>query len=95
MYIGVQIRFITDSDYNRYEQRIIDIGYSYNVCYIVDDVWRINVFCVYNAGTHYSDVIMSTMASQITSLTIYSTVYPGGDQRKHHWLVASSGQAII
>ena len=33
---------------------------------------------------HYSDVIMGTMASQITSLTIvYSTVYCGADQRKH------------
>ena len=33
---------------------------------------------------HYSDVIMSTVASQITSLTIvYSTVYLGADQRKH------------
>ena len=34
--------------------------------------------------TNYSDVIMSAMALQITSLTIvYSTVYPGTDQRKH------------
>ena len=33
---------------------------------------------------HYSDVIISTMASQITSLTIvYSTVYSGADERKH------------
>ena len=33
---------------------------------------------------HYSDVIMSSMASQITSLAIiYSTVYSGVDQRKH------------
>ena len=33
---------------------------------------------------HYSDIIMSTMAFQITSLTIvYSTVYLGADQRKH------------
>ena len=33
---------------------------------------------------HYSDVLMDTMASQITSLTIvYSTVYSGIDQRKH------------
>ena len=32
---------------------------------------------------HYNDVIMGTMASQIASLTIvYSTVYPGADQRK-------------
>ena len=34
-------------------------------------------------SAHYSDVIMGTMASQITSLTIvYSTVYSGADQRK-------------
>ena len=34
--------------------------------------------------THYNAVIVSAMASQITSLTIvYSTVYSGGDQRKH------------
>ena len=33
---------------------------------------------------HYDDVTMNLMASQITSLTIvYSTVYSGGDQRKH------------
>ena len=33
---------------------------------------------------HYCDVIMGTMASQITSLTIvYSTVYSGAGQRKH------------
>ena len=33
---------------------------------------------------HYKDVIMGTIASQITSLTIvYSTVYSDADQRKH------------
>ena len=33
---------------------------------------------------HYNDVIMGTMASQITSLVIiYLTVYSGADQRKH------------
>ena len=33
---------------------------------------------------HYSDVIMGTIASQITSLAIvYSTVYSDADQRKH------------
>ena len=33
---------------------------------------------------HYSEVIMDTMASQITSLMIvYSTIYSGADQRKH------------
>ena len=34
--------------------------------------------------SHYSDVIMGAMASQITSLAIvYSTAYSGADQRKH------------
>ena len=36
------------------------------------------------AWLHYNDVIMGSMASQITSLTIvYSTVYSAADQRKH------------
>ena len=34
---------------------------------------------------HYGDVIMSGIASQITSLTIvYLTIYSDADQRKHH-----------
>ena len=34
--------------------------------------------------SHYNDVIMSMIASQITSLAfVYSTVYFGADQRKH------------
>ena len=38
----------------------------------------------YILATHYSDVIMDTIASQITSLTIvYSTVYTDADQWKH------------
>ena len=44
------------------------------------------IFLYLNSGreTHYSDVIMTMMASQITSLTIvYSTVYSSADQRKH------------
>ena len=41
-------------------------------------------FQVFPSFIHYIDVIMGTMASQITSLTIvYSTVYSGEDQRKH------------
>ena len=49
-------------------------------------------YAVYIAPTHshYNDVTMSVIASEITSLTIvYSTVYSGADQRKHqnqcHW----------
>ena len=38
----------------------------------------------YHGITHYIDVIMTTMASQIISLTVvYSIVYSGADQRKH------------
>ena len=37
-----------------------------------------------NNNHHYDDVIMSAIASQITSLTIvYSIVYSDADQRKH------------
>ena len=43
--------------------------------------------CPFHGGVflaHYNDVIMSTIASQMTSLTIvYSTVYSDADQRKH------------
>ena len=42
---------------------------------------------------HYNDVIMSAMASQMTSLTIvYSTVYWGAHQRKHQ---SSASQAFV
>ena len=38
-----------------------------------------------NFRQHWNGVIMGAMASQTTSLTIvYSTVYSGADQRKHH-----------
>ena len=37
-----------------------------------------------DVSIHYTEVIKSTMASQITSLTsVYSIVYSGVDQRKH------------
>ena len=40
--------------------------------------------CRRKLPVHYNDVIMSTMASQITSPTIvYSTIYSGTDHRKH------------
>ena len=58
----------------------------------VSIVWNFgNYFChrwqgiANSVKTYYcSDVIMSAMASRITTLTIgYSTVYSGADQRKH------------
>ena len=45
---------------------------------------RFHVMTSFCSMCHYSDVIMGTVASQITSLIIvYSTVYSGTDQRKH------------
>ena len=42
------------------------------------------IFCCAVIKLHYSDVIMSATASQISSLTIvYLTVHSGADQRKH------------
>ena len=68
-----------------------DIMISYN-CYI----YHHSLFCFVllchqgflgiemGVTWHYGDVIMGTIASQITSLTIvYSTVYSDTDQRKH------------
>ena len=64
--------------------------------YILDFVWvsgffffffRLLLFSVFakqDDEMHYIDVIMITMASQITSPTVvYSIVYSGLDQRKH------------
>ena len=43
--------------------------------------------------THYNDVIMGSMASQITSPTIiYSAVYSGLDQRKNQ---SSASLALV
>ena len=45
--------------------------------------WNTNNFPMMKLN-HYTDVIMTIMASQITSLTVvYSTVYSDADQRKH------------
>ena len=46
--------------------------------------WFNRVIAYLLIGTHYIDVIMGTIASQITSLTIvYSTVYSDANQRKY------------
>ena len=56
---------------------------------ISQEACRMKVICALHysheiGSAHYSDAIMTAMASQITSLTIvYSTVYSGADQRKH------------
>ena len=51
---------------------------------ILFDSDRNNSIVYKDISLHYSDVIMTTIASQITSLTVvYTTVYSDADQRKH------------
>ena len=51
---------------------------------VIHDCSMLRVNNTYTITYHYIDVIMTTMASQITSLTVvYSIVYSGADQRKH------------
>ena len=50
-------------------------------------LWRLaltHLWPIAGSGIHYTDVIMSAMASKITSFKIvYSNVYLGADKRKH------------
>ena len=46
--------------------------------------WHDVIISLQVTSSHYCDVVMGAMASQITSLTIvYSIVHSGADQRKH------------
>ena len=54
---------------------------------------RSGTLVAFSACTRFYDVIVSPMASQITSLTIvYSTVYSDADQRKHQ---SSASLALV
>ena len=56
---------------------VICIAHDYNI-------WSCFPLSGFSGLCHYDDVIMTRMASQITSLAIvYSTVYSGADQSKH------------
>ena len=57
-------------------------------------LWSIQ--CIFGFRIHhYNDVIMSLIASQISSLTIvYSTFYSGADQRKHQSASLASVRGI-
>ena len=58
---------------------------EYSISHENGKCFGLALFCFsYSNYSHYDDVIMSAMVSQITSLTIVSsTVYSGADQRKH------------
>ena len=65
-------------------------GYILSLLNTPNKLWKAGIYLIGNyrntvvVRRHYIDVIMSAIASQITSLTIvYSTVYSGTDERKH------------
>ena len=63
------------------------VTYRWMISHFVTDVITYPCWdwtqCVW-AYHHYNEVIMTAMASQITSLAVvYSSVYSGADQRKH------------
>ena len=57
-------------------------GYTICICAGLETNFiRVGDYCIYS---HYSGIIMSSMASQITGASVvYWTVYSGADQRKH------------
>ena len=64
-------------------------------CFYSDKASNVELWCFFIGilNTHYNDIIMSMMVSQITSLTtIYSTIYSGADQRIH---LSSASQAFV
>ena len=85
----VQCTTISHNNYYLMPDRLQDISWTYDdhVQWPICDVWpgpSELKHCYTGIDKHYSDIIMDTMASQITSLTIvYWSVYSGADQRKH------------
>ena len=88
------LAFVMHTVYSiKYAHNLAEPCFVVTVFSIAIDLWDIfirrgcftcNVSIVWFSQWHYNDVIMSVMASQITSLTIvYSTLYSGADQRKH------------
>ena len=75
-------RFRSGHCYNEVMSRYNTIDFLCNAPHIhaIARPWGI----FFSMTWHYIDVIMTTMASQITSLTVvYSTVYSDADQSKH------------
>ena len=57
-----------------------------------DVIYRVGTRCTNPSPSHHDDVIMGTMASQITSPTIVYSFYSGADQRKHQ---SSASLALV
>ena len=69
------------------EWNLIQNTLSFKKMHLIFSITTLLVWCClceFYFALHYNDIIMGTIASQITSLTIvYLTVYSDADQRKH------------
>ena len=68
--------------------KLASVMRSVNVSFLMPKIIKWTKITIVNEirciNIHYNDVIMTTIASQITSLAVvYSIVYSGADQRKH------------
>ena len=71
-------------DISAYTLILLIAGLNYQTVNTEQSTSTFKVFGSIYASCHYDDVIMTTMASQITSLkVVYSTIYSDADQRKH------------
>ena len=72
---------------NQFHTQAITNAFGASFCYKQPPfhvIWNLNLNNTTARVMHCSDVTMSTMASQTTSVSIvYSTVYSDADQRKH------------
>ena len=71
-------------DYHYKDETVVRPSYLYNGNLYPGETAYLYRYDPQIMKSHYNDVTMGTIASQITSLTIvYSTVYSDTDQRKH------------
>ena len=76
--------FGPDAHWCQQTRRLLFWVMNYTAPMMLNASWRLHHQFLTITLSHYSDIIMNAMTSQITSLTIvYSTVYSGADQRKH------------
>ena len=77
--IQIDNKYDAELDMNNDEIFQVEILFSEFI-----QIWDIDIILIHRNIEHYIDVIMTTMASQITSLTVvYSSVCSDADQRKH------------
>ena len=77
-------RIWVDNEQRRANDTVMQKQHMLHICLVRYIIVSWGHAVLQDSGTHYNDVIMSPIASQITSLTIvYSTIYSDADQRKY------------